>query len=489
MNINRKLWLATGTAIAVITVIALAIGWAASEVTDASRQRRQSTEIVQRYTQLRVVSFDYLRSRSERASAQWYAVSARIDKLIADSHSLEPEHAAILAALRARRATAPQLFAELGALRDGDFANTAMREHFEAQLVTRLLIGQQDSLIDAFRLTELAYTRIEVAQRREMTIALAGLALLALVFGSLSWLVRRHLLMPIIRLQSAAQEVAAGNLNLDLGQPANDEIGDLERNFDTMTQTLRETFGALELNNHELLAANQELEAFSYSVSHDLRAPLRSIDGFARVLIEDHADQLDADGRDALARVLGASQRMGQLIEDLLQLSQVTRAEIDVMRTDLSAMARAVTAEIDGQASGRVVEWAIEPNLHIEADPTLLRIALQNLLHNAWKFTARTAQPVIRVGAEQRGGKTEYYVADNGAGFDMAYADRLFGAFQRLHRAEDFGGGGIGLAIVKRIIRRHGGELRAEAKVGEGACFHFTVNKPSLMEPKNEQCE
>jgi signal transduction histidine kinase len=485
MNINTKHKLATGTALAVIGLIALAIGWAYTEVEDASRQRRQTTEILQRYTELRLVSFDYLRNREERARVQWHAASERINGLIAANHFLEPEHAAILAGLRARRAAAARLFAELDATRVGDFADAALRQRFEAQLISRLLIDQQDSFADAFRLTALANKRIEVAQQRVVMVILTGLALFALTIGSISWFIRRHVLVPIIRLQQVTQEVAAGNLSLSPAIGGDDELGALSRNFDAMTQALRESFAVLELNNRELAAANQELDAFSYSVSHDLRAPLRSIDGFSRVLVEDCSDRLNDECLDAIARIRAASQGMGHLIENLLRLSQVTRASLDVTRVDLSAMAREIAAEIDREAADRAVEWAIEPGLCIEADPALMRIALQNLLQNAWKFTGGTERPVIRVGALQRGASIEYYVADNGAGFDMAFADRLFGAFQRLHRAEEFPGSGIGLAIVKRIIRRHGGDIWAEAKPGEGASFHFSLKESE--NGKNQQ--
>ena len=168
---------------------------------------------------------------------------------------------------------------------------------------------------------------------------------------------------------------------------------------------------------------------------------------------------------------------MGDLIDDLLRLSQVTRAGLNVTRVDLSAIAREIADTLDREQPGRSVDWAIEPGMSIDADSALIRIAMQNLLQNAAKFTGRTARPMIRVGAQERGAKTVYFVADNGVGFDMAYADRLFGAFQRLHHADDFPGTGIGLAIVQRIIRRHHGQIWAEAKEGEGATFFFNVKE------------
>jgi len=227
----------------------------------------------------------------------------------------------------------------------------------------------------------------------------------------------------------------------------------------------------------QLEAANQELEAFSYSVSHDLRGPLRSMDGFSLVLIEDYGDKLDEEGKDALERIRAASQRMGHLIDDLLRLSQVTRAELKVTPVDLSIIAHEITDAIDREQPGRSVEWAIESGLSVHADPALMRIALQNLLQNASKFTGKIDKPMIRFGALERDAKKVYFVADNGVGFDMAHAGSLFGAFQRLHHVDDFPGTGIGLAIVQRIIRRHDGAIWAEAKEGEGAAFFFTLKE------------
>jgi len=256
-----------------------------------------------------------------------------------------------------------------------------------------------------------------------------------------------------------------------------DEIGELSEHFDAMTQSLRKSFTQIERSNRDLATLNEELKAFSYSVSHDLRGPLRSMDGFSLVLLEDYGDKLDGDGKDALERIRAASQRMGGLIDDLLRLSQVTRAGLKVTRVDLSAIAREIADGMDREESGRSAEWIIAAGLSVRADAALMRIAMQNLLQNAWKFTGRTDRPVIRVGALQREAKTVYFVADNGVGFDMAHADSLFGAFQRLHQAGDFPGTGIGLAIVQRIIRRHGGEIWAEAKEGEGATFFFCLKE------------
>jgi PAS domain S-box-containing protein len=225
----------------------------------------------------------------------------------------------------------------------------------------------------------------------------------------------------------------------------------------------------------QLETFNRELESFSYSVSHDLRAPLRSIDGFSQILLEDYAEELDEAGRDYLARVRAASQRMGRLIDDLLDLSRMTRSEMRRERVDLSALAVGFAEELKRAQPERRVEFVVEGGLVVEGDGTLLRVVLENLLRNAWKFTGKQPGARIEFGVTEREGARAYFVRDDGAGFDEAYADKLFGAFQRLHGANEFEGTGIGLATVQRIIHRHGGRVWAEGRVGHGATFYFTL--------------
>jgi PAS domain S-box-containing protein len=236
----------------------------------------------------------------------------------------------------------------------------------------------------------------------------------------------------------------------------------------------------------ELQAANLELEAFSYSVSHDLRAPLRSIDGFSQALLEDYADQLDDQARDHLNRIHGATQRMGHLIDDMLTLSHVTRTEIHRESVDLSAFAADVLAEFQKSEPERKVDCRIESGLITAGDERLLRVLLINLLGNAWKFTGKTTNAKIEFGAMQNStGAMEFFVRDNGAGFDVNYAGKLFGPFQRMHLLSEYPGTGIGLATVKRIVVRHGGRVWAEGQVGQGATFYFTLGERSACMKDN----
>jgi PAS domain S-box-containing protein len=222
-------------------------------------------------------------------------------------------------------------------------------------------------------------------------------------------------------------------------------------------------------------AANRELEAFSYTVAHDLRAPLRSVDGFSLALLEDYADELDGDAKHMLERVRAGAQRMSHLIDDLLALARLSRAALNVHPVDLTRLARDIVGRLHEAHPERVVDVRIEEGLSARADVNLLADAIENLIGNAWKYTSKTHAPVIEVSARGEGQERAFFVRDNGAGFDMAYAERLFAPFQRLHRADEFEGTGIGLASVHRIIRRHGGRIWPEAAVGQGATFYFTL--------------
>ncbi|HEY5948830.1 MAG TPA: ATP-binding protein [Kofleriaceae bacterium] len=224
-------------------------------------------------------------------------------------------------------------------------------------------------------------------------------------------------------------------------------------------------------------AANRELEAFSYSVAHDLRAPLRGVDGFAQALIEDYKDKLDANGMRYLERIRAAAQRMASLIDDLLNLSRVTRADFKREPVDLTRVAKAALANLQRNEPARSIEVTIAEGMQALGDARLLAIVFDNLLGNAWKFTGKTAAPRIEVGMQTAGNERVYFVRDNGAGFDETYRDKLFGVFQRLHSVSDFPGTGIGLATVLRIIERHGGRVWAEGAVGQGATFYFTLSE------------
>jgi light-regulated signal transduction histidine kinase (bacteriophytochrome) len=261
--------------------------------------------------------------------------------------------------------------------------------------------------------------------------------------------------------------------------PLRDDGGTL-RGFVKITRDVTERRRAeqeIKRRSLELEAANKELESFSYSVSHDLRAPLRGIEGFSQALQEDYHQQLDGTAQDYLRRIRAATHRMGELIDDLLNLSRVTRAEIYKERIDLSKLAAEIAQELELHEPKRGVSLKIAAGLQAEGDSRLVRVALQNLIGNAWKFTSKRARAEIEFGQQFSNGDRAFFVRDNGAGFDQSYASRLFGAFQRLHATDEFPGTGIGLATVQRIVHRHGGKVWAEGLVNRGATIYFTLGR------------
>ena len=342
-------------------------------------------------------------------------------------------------------------------------------------------------------------------------LGIAGIvtALAMIVAFAFSRWVHRVLVRPVLAITRLASEVSEQrDFRLRAEKLTDDEIGLLAESFNAMLAEIERMTQALEESNRaagrevaerrraeeemrrladeletrvkerttELQATNAELEAFCYSVSHDLRAPLRSIDGFSNALLEDFPKEVPEEARRYLARIRGSTQRMGQLIEDLLSLSKVSRGELARRDVDVAELARAVVADLQAREPSRKVEVSIWDGMQANADPRLLRAALENLIGNAWKFTARAEQAArIEIGVLRDGAQSTFFVRDNGAGFDMRYAGKLFGAFQRLHSANEYQGTGIGLATVQRIVHRHGGRIWADAKPGKGAVFFFTL--------------
>jgi signal transduction histidine kinase len=326
-------------------------------------------------------------------------------------------------------------------------------------------------------------------QRRYAGIVVAVLAGSFVLALGISHLMEQSISRPIVRLAETASTVSSQKDYSVRAQGAGrDEVGVLIGTFNEMLDQIQRQDSDLkearadlerrvETRTRDLAAANKELEAFSYSVSHDLRAPLRAIDGFSKAVLTNYAPRLDDRGRHYLERVRAGTLRMSQLIDDLLGLARVSRRELVRKRADLSDIAGQVAAELARRQPARNVHVEVQPGLVAEADPHLLTIVFENLMGNAWKFTGKKADARIEVGRRSDGGAPAFYVRDNGAGFDMQYADKLFGAFQRLHAEADFEGTGIGLATVHRIVARHGGRIWAEGRVDEGATFYFTLER------------
>jgi signal transduction histidine kinase len=320
-----------------------------------------------------------------------------------------------------------------------------------------------------------AFSAARESQATSLRIDIIVATVALLLMAAISWLTIRRMIKALREVSDGVERLAHGEFGRPIEITGDDELGELAREANRTAQRLRDYREETQRQARAAETANKELEAFSYSVSHDLRAPLRGIDGFSQALAEDEADKLSADGRDYIRRIRAGAQRMAELIDDLLRLSRVSRADFRRDRVDLSALAESVVGELRREASDRTTEVVIQPGVTAYVDARLARIALENLLGNAWKFTSKAAQARIEFGVRAEANHPVYFVRDNGAGFDMKYADRLFGAFQRLHTDKDYPGTGIGLATVQRIVLRHGGRIWVEAAVGEGATFQFTL--------------
>lgn len=319
--------------------------------------------------------------------------------------------------------------------------------------------------------------------QRYFYMMLTALGIISLVSFLVALALQKAVTDPISVLAVTASSIAKNqDYSVRAAKSSQDETGQMVDAFNAMLnaieqrdQELRSHKAELETKveerTSELKAANHELEAFSYSVSHDLRSPLRAIDGFSQALMEDYSNALDQVGLGYLERVRMASQRMGVLIDSMLWLSRVTRQEINATATNLTEMCEEIVEDMEAREPGRQVAISIQRDMALRCDPRLMRIVMTNLIDNAWKYTKKRDEAEVSIGCN----RGVFYVKDNGAGFDMRYVDKLFGAFQRLHTKDEFEGTGIGLATVARVIHRHGGDIWAESVVDQGAAFYFTL--------------
>jgi len=346
---------------------------------------------------------------------------------------------------------------------------------------TKRAVGRAVAGVPWSVVAELPSYRILAPARAYLVMMVPIAALIVLIGAVVAWWGSRRMTTPLREITTAAEALARGDLHQHVRATRTDELGSLARSFNTMAEKVALSHHALESQVAErtraLEGTNAELESFSYSVSHDLRAPLRAIHGFARMLTEDHKAQLDPEAQRLLGVIDQNTKRMGQLIDDLLSFSRLGRKELETRHVDMRELARGVAEDVQRTEGERRLTIHVEELPPAQGDRALLRQVVSNLVQNAAKFSRGKPAAQIDVGFQPNGNENVYYVKDNGAGFDPRYADKLFGVFQRLHQAEEFEGTGVGLAIVKRIVQRHGGRVWAESKVDEGATFYFTLPK------------
>ena len=483
--------------ILIALVSTLSIGLIAVTLYQSIRQTEQAimrsnfaiTEVGEGVSGLRLVAIEYIVNRPERATQQWQQRYQSLTRILERKVYDGAEEQALLHKIRQRHQYLQEAFFALVELSKPSTERTellAISHGVERRLITQIMNMTQASTSDAGYLTRIAIERIIDAQRRTNVLVVLLVALIGLVIAFNFVSALRQILMPIRKLEQGAEAFAKGDLSFRTALTVNNELGTLSHTFDRMAVRLADTVAQLEHKGVLLQETNQELESFSYSVSHDLRSPLRGIDGWSLALVEDYGDGLDATAHDYVTRIRHEAQRMGHLIDDLLQLARLGRTEIRSESVDLSALAQGIAARLQASHPTRTIEFMIAPGLHCEGDARLLEIVLTNLFDNACKFTGTRALACIEFGAKMAGdsGRTmashAYFVRDNGVGFDMAHAQKLFGAFQRMHGASEFPGTGIGLATVQRIVHRHGGQIWAKSTLDQGATFYFTIPAVSL---------
>ncbi len=491
MRIKTRLNLNSYISIGVVLLIILSLIWSFREVSKADQSQLLITRMMEIAFETRSLKDEYMVYREERPLIQWKGKAVDLRELLdlARRRLIKNEERALLSEIQKVFDSTVVIFSILAERSESGKGVLKERERFsegEQRLFSQLLLKEYALRDGIGRLQESVLRTSQVADERLiLVLVLLIVATTLTTIGNVA-LINRILTKGVSGLRRGAESIGSGDLDHRIEMKGDDELCDLARTTNEMAAKLKESYTSVENLRKELEqrviqrtaqleAANKELEAFSYSVSHDLRAPLRSIDGFSQVLLEDYGNKLEGEGREALQRVRNGAQRMAQLIDDLFKLSRVTRGEMRQEMVDLSSMAKAALTEFQKTEPERRVECVVTEGAIANGNGRLLWVVLENLLGNAWKFTAKRSQAKIEFGITQRDGKTAYFVRDNGVGFDMAYSDKLFGAFQRLHSMTEYPGTGIGLATVQRIVHRHGGEVWAEGVVDQGATFYFTL--------------
>jgi len=501
MRIRTRLQVVTAASAIMVVIMALLFYWSQQRLATANKAKNMADEIVSSVFERNTLRSDYLDNNNQLAKEQWLAKQNQISDLlkkapanlvfINDRQTLNN----IQKSVEGSSAVFQQILSNREDARSGLILKTeanGVENRLEGQLLLKFL----DTIADAHKLQKVSNELIASTQRTASGVSLIIIVTVSLFVIIVAWSLGRIISKGIENLQQGAVAIGAGNFQHAIPVTGKDEFSEVAVAFNTMSGKLAESHAALEreigerkraadeieqLNRElnqtvsQLKSANQELDAFAYSVSHDLRAPLRAMGGFSEALVEDFGATLEGEARDYLGEIIIGSRHMAQLIDGLLTLSRSTRGELHRDRMDLSGMAERIRRELVLAEPQRRVEWRVEPGLSARGDERMIEVVMRNLLGNAWKYTSRLAEPIIRFYVEPEGNERFFCVADNGAGFDMAHAGKLFQPFQRLHRQEEFTGIGIGLATVQRIVHRQGGTINATGAPGKGATFRFSL--------------
>jgi Bacteriophytochrome (light-regulated signal transduction histidine kinase) len=516
MNIRAKLRLTMAISIGTAVVVGAVMFLSLQKLNTVRGEAAQIQTLQKEVAELHSTTFEYLTYHEQRMYLQWLSKHAKITKLLDGLREEHKEPAALIEEIRQNHKKVGALFDRMtGSMREtrgnGPLSSGEMRPEPSTRERETILGGQlqlraQYIMSNLLRLSAHTGSVMADAQKKMALAVVLSVLLLVVVKAVASLTIMKSLVKPIDELRRGTERVGAGDLDFRIGTKRGDEIGQLSRSFDAMAERLkaitvsRDVLGAevaqrkraeeevRKLNEEledrvkertaQLSAINKELEAFSYSVSHDLRAPLRHVSGYIDLLRRKIGPQLDEKGRHYIEMIIDSGEKMGRLIDDLLAFSRMGRTEMRCAAVPLGDILEDVLKDLRGEMQGRKIAWEIDTLPKVYADASMLRLALTNLVSNAIKFTRRRSDARIRVGyTDGADGEVVVFVKDNGAGFDMKYVDKLFGVFQRLHPTEEFEGTGIGLANVRRIIHRHGGKTWAEGAVGEGATFYFTIQR------------
>ncbi len=469
MTLARLQWWFLAFALALLMVLTARLVQNHLAVARSLADLVQAQQLVRTVVRMRTVALDVATNRTARHEIQWQAGMREFAHTLQPMQTAYAEEIFLVEAIGLNVKDADQLFRRLLASAPSQQADPTGETLSNRVRITRALHAVlADVALMGIRLSELQTSEIREARRNVLwTSAFLVLAMLTILIAYLI-VFRIFVLAPVNQMQAATDRVAAGDLEHRVGFKAGNEFGELGRRFDHMT-------GQLQTSQARQDAAIKELEAFAYSVSHDLRAPLRGMDAFSQILQKSHKANMDEDALHCLQMIRDNAQQMGRLIDDLLAFSRLSQQPLRKERVDQEALVRAVLRSLVAEHKDRQIDIAIGELPEADADPQLLRQVWINLIANALKYSKGRDTAVIRVGSETTSGVPVYHVQDNGVGFDMRYAHKLFGVFQRLHRAEDYEGTGVGLAIVQRIIARHGGRIWTQAAKNQGATFYFTL--------------